>query len=271
VVGARRLALAFLFLVACRAAADAPAPDELRTKAEAAFHDGVQLSAKTPNDARQRFAASAALYEQLREAGVASALLYRDQGNAYFLAGDLPRAILAYRRGLRLVPNDLELWHNLGTARQEVKLPPPGTLGRPPVDHRPPWLPRLPEWILPVALGLYAAGCLAWARWWMVRRGRGLMMGGALFLLAALLGAALALEAWDDDRDRQRPLVVIAEEGVLLRRGNGQSYPARFETPLPRGAEGRLIHERGDWLQIELSGGEIGWVPRKYAVVDSTT
>ncbi len=96
-------------------------------------------------------------------------------------------------------------------------------------------------------------------------------MGGALFLLAALLGAALALEVWDDDRDRQRPLVVIAEEGVLLRRGNGQSYPARFETPLPRGAEGRLIHERGDWLQIELSGGEIGWVPRKYAVVDSTT
>jgi hypothetical protein len=62
---------------------------------------------------------------------------------------------------------------------------------------------------------------------------------------------------------RQGPLVVVAEDGVLLRRGDGLAYPPRYDTPLPRGAEARLRRERGTWLQIELSGGEIGWVPRE--------
>jgi hypothetical protein len=61
---------------------------------------------------------------------------------------------------------------------------------------------------------------------------------------------------------------VISDDGVLLRAGNGLSYPARSETPLNRGVEARLLYVRGDWLQIELGSGELGWVPREYALVD---
>jgi hypothetical protein len=70
-------------------------------------------------------------------------------------------------------------------------------------------------------------------------------------------------------QEQQHPLVVIADDGVLLRKGNGLSYPPRYETPLNRGVEARLLVSRGDWLQIELEGGEIGWVPREYARVDN--
>jgi len=51
--------------------------------------------------------------------------------------------------------------------------------------------------------------------------------------------------------------------GFLLRTGNGLSYPPRYETPLNQGVEARLLHARGAWLQIELSGGEVGWGPRR--------
>jgi hypothetical protein len=63
-------------------------------------------------------------------------------------------------------------------------------------------------------------------------------------------------------------VVVIAADGVLLRKGNGPSFPPRFDTPLNRGVEASLLYRRGDWLQIELSGGEVGWVPAGSAVVE---
>jgi hypothetical protein len=55
---------------------------------------------------------------------------------------------------------------------------------------------------------------------------------------------------------------------VVLRRGNGRSYPPRYPTPLNRGVEARRLFERGDWLQIELSGGEVGWVERAAILED---
>src|SRR5262249_22757717 len=87
-------------------------------------------------------------------------------------------------------------------------------------------------------------------------------------LLAAALGLAgtalLSQEIVAEQRryelDREQPLVVIAADGVLLRKGNGLSYPPRYETPLNRGVEARVLCARGAWRQIELAGGEVGWV-----------
>ncbi|MBY0528031.1 MAG: hypothetical protein K2R98_31830 [Gemmataceae bacterium] len=248
-------------------------PDELRVQAEAAFEAGVQQVATAPDEARQHFVRAARLYDQLRTQGSANAALYCNLGNAYFLANDLPHAILAYRQGLRLAPNDHELRRNLAYAREEVKFPPPGVLGRAPVDHRPPWLPRLPAWALFAALALYSLGCLAAMRWWMVRRGRWLLAAGGALAGAGLLQGALLYEMQEDRQVQRYPLVVIAEDGVLMRRGNGLTYEARYQTTLNRGVEGRLLFQRGNWVQIELSGGEVGWVPRQmdnktYVLVD---
>ena len=63
--------------------------------------------------------------------------------------------------------------------------------------------------------------------------------------------------------------MIIADDGVLLRRGNGLTYPPRYETPVNRGAEARLLVERGDWLKVELAGGQSGWVPLKYVLLDA--
>ncbi len=62
--------------------------------------------------------------------------------------------------------------------------------------------------------------------------------------------------------------MVIAADGVLLRRGDGLAYMPRYDTPVNRGVEARLLFARGDWLQIELAAGEVGWVPRRLVLLD---
>jgi tetratricopeptide (TPR) repeat protein len=239
----------------------------VEAEAETAFQGGLQLPEKSA-DARRLFRRSAEAYEKIRRRGADNADLYRNQGNAYLLAGDLPRAILAYRRGLRLAPNDRDLRRNLAHAREQVAHP-PGSVGRPPVDHWPPWLPRpVPGWLLAGVAVAYSLGCLALTRWLMWRRGRLLAAALVAFLAALLLGGWLAVERWRERRDTLQPLVVIADDGVLLRRGNGPSYPPRCEVPLSRGVEGRRLFERGSWLKIELAGGEVGWVPSGIALAD---
>ncbi|HTU23592.1 MAG TPA: tetratricopeptide repeat protein [Gemmataceae bacterium] len=242
---------------------------EVLERAETEFQEGMRLR-QDREQARPHFRNSAGYFDELRRRGVRNAALYRDLGNAYLLADDLPRALLSYHRGLRLSPNDRALRESLATARERVIYSPSGDLGRPRSDDRPPWLPHLPSaWLMLAAIPCYVLGCVSLTRWRMVRRG-GLLVGGALaLLLAGILAGWLMIRA-EEQREREaHPLVVIARDGVQLRRGNGEAFPTRYETPVNRGVEGRLRFERGGWVQIELSDGEIGWAPRAAVLVDA--
>jgi hypothetical protein len=242
---------------------------EVAERAEAEFEEGVRLR-QTGEKARPHFRDAAEYFEELRRRGAGNALLDRNLGNAYLLAGDLPRAILSYRRGLRRTPNDLALRECLMEARQRVVYPQSGGLGRPRSDPRPPWLPHpRAEWLVITAAISYA---LAWAcltRWLMVRRGRLLSVALVALLLAGLLTAWMIYRTHEKQEQDTHPLGVIARDGVLLRRGDGWTFPPRYDTPVNRGVEARRLFERGGWVQIELFGGEIGWVPREAVLVDA--
>jgi len=221
-----------------------------------------------PSRARRSFRNAAEAYERLKRQGCHNAALYRNQGNAWLLAGELPRAILAYRQALRLAPNDTSLRHSLGYARNQVVSSPPNQFARPPAASWSWWFPRLG---LSVYLVLaFAPYCMAWlcfTRWWMSRRRSLWMAGGALSTTALLLAVAFVVEYRQTEQDSLHPLVVVAENGVPLYKGNGESYP-RFETALNQGVEARLLFDRDNWLQIELAGGVVGWVRREYVIVD---
>jgi hypothetical protein len=257
-----------LTLLARVAETPADSDAQVLATAEMAFQAG-RARPDEPAGARASFFQAAEAYEELRRRGADNAALYSSLGNACALAGDLPRAVLSYRRGLRIAPSDRRLQEGLAFARSQVAYPPGSTLGRPPVDQRPPWLPRVPSaWYVACALVAHALGCVGLARWWITRRRRLLGLSAVAFLVALLLFAGLAAEEWRDADFANRPVVVVADDGVLLRSGNGLRYPPRSDTPLNRGVEARLLFVRGAWLQVELAGGEVGWVPREYALVD---
>jgi hypothetical protein len=242
--------------------------EALQAEAEGRFRSGLGLQDDVEK-ARLCFLECAELYEALRQRGAENAALDRNLGNAYLLGSDLPRAILAYRRGLARAPSDRRLQECLAFARSQVAYPTSDALGHPGSEGRPPWLPRLStSGSVTLALSAYVLGWFAAARWWMLRRGRALTITLMSFTAAVWLTAGLIAEELRDRDLAERPVVVIAEDGVLLRGGNGLRYPPRSETPLNRGVEARLLFTRGDWLQIELTGGEVGWVPGEYALVD---
>jgi hypothetical protein len=242
-------------------------PTELKDRGEAAFADGIRHR-EDPDVARANFRVAAACFEEIRRRGASNPLLYRNLGNSYLLAGNLPRAVLAYRRGLRLAPGDQDLITGLESARERVTYPPGGRLGRPGPSGQASWLSRVGgDWLIGGAVLFYFAACVSLTRWLMTRRA---------WLLATMLisiACATALTAVAVREAKNVPagsLVVIADDGVLLRRGDSLNYPPRYESTVNRGVEGYLLNQRGSWCQIELSGGEVGWVMDDYLLIDES-
>jgi len=60
--------------------------------------------------------------------------------------------------------------------------------------------------------------------------------------------------------DRWRPRGVIIENGVVVRKGNGDGFEPQFQESLGEGVEFRILDRRPNWLQIELPNGRSGWI-----------
>ena len=75
------------------------------------------------------------------------------------------------------------------------------------------------------------------------------VVGGVGWLVAGA-GRCMRCTGSGGGRRRSRS-AVVAVDGVMLRMGNGESYPPRIEAKLPRGAEVRVVGQRG--------GGRSSW------------
>jgi tetratricopeptide (TPR) repeat protein len=248
---------------------DSPSDDDLDVlnRAETAFLAGV----KSPGTALEtkQFHQAAECYEELHRRGVHSSALFMNQGNAYLLAGNVPEAILAYRRGLRLNPDNRQVRANLAFARDQVVYSSADNFARPPESYWPPWLPRLTVqstfWLTFIFYALAWIG-LAW-QWMMPLESRRWIIWVAV-AGTALFGVVFALQMRAERSESEHPVVILAADQTYLQKGNHSLYPRADDTPLNRGVEARLVQFRGNWLQIELAGGQIGWVERDNALVD---
>ncbi len=243
--------------------------EELLRRAEEAFRQGVVVRTDQ-EQARPLFARAADLYEQLRRRGADNADLYRNLGRASLLADRLPEAVLAYRRGLRCAPQDRGLHVELEYARDQVHYPSPDRRGRPDDEPWPSWLPRVGGGLfLATGLGLYALAWCCAARALTAARPHLLGWAGLLLTLGLVAGGLWIYLRWRAASVDRYPIVVLTADGVSLRRGNGPTYPEHPTMPqLNRGMEAGLRHRRGGWLQIQLPGGEVGWVPTAAVLVE---
>jgi tetratricopeptide (TPR) repeat protein len=208
------------------------------------------------------FAGAVEAYEAVRSAGFESADLHYNLGNAYFKSGELGRAILEWERALVLAPGTPDATANLELARSIT------------ADAVEP-LPRF--W-------LFAA-----LSWWVRLVPRGL-------LIALVAGAWLVtcggvvLRVWARSPDARRLATWLAaaaaavvlvfgtnlgvrelrlgqpERGVIL----AASVPVRsapaeqddltlFE--IHEGTRVRIDQRTGEWAEVVLDDGKVGWVP----------
>jgi hypothetical protein len=259
--------------------------DHVLARARSAYREAMEAPAQSLAS-HQLFARAAGWLEILRRRGVNNRRLAVNLAQAYLLADDVPNAILASRRGLRLAPADPALRRLLDEARNQVDYPTYGAFAKPPVDDWPPWLPRLSSGTrLVLAFLSYGLACLLFTRWRMVRGGTWLSLVVIALGAALFLGGGLIAEQERASWGKAHPLVVVStDDKVVLHKGNGVRYPCYNATakiweeaddgippgatPLKPGVEAHVRFDKGDWLQIELTSGEVGWVRRSEVLME---
>jgi hypothetical protein len=252
-------AVLLLAVVPASPGESAATPDEsVLTAAEWAFAEGCGLKSDAAK-ARAAFARAAAAYDDLWRRGHTTPTLARNRAVCHRLAGDLSGAIVAYHDGLSVARADRPLRVGLEDARAAVAYPHGGALAR---ECRPRSATTIGTRMIAaeafaLAAGLWLVACLAAARYRMSRAPGWLGLAGLAAAGLLVLGGLWWHEARHAD---PRPLVVVAADTVL-RKGNADAYPPRLEGRLPAGVEARELTRRGGWVQVELAGGAVGWLP----------
>ena len=227
--------LLLLSALVCRAADAVPAFDQ----ANKLYEEG-------------KFSAAAEAYAKIIPAGNRSPAVLFNQGNAHFKAGQIGRAIAAYRSAGVMTPRDPDLRANLDFARQRVTGP---TL-RPAALRR--WTDSLTtnEWTLlaiaPVWLwfALMIAGQVRPA--FKPRLRNPLIVSGVAALIACgALGWIL------NARYNEQFVVVTARESVARFGPLAESQSAFTAAD---GAELLLLDAKDDWVQVSDGAKNSGWV-----------
>lgn len=241
--------LALVLAVLGVMAGPAVAQDEIVARGNAAYQEGD-------------FAAAVEAYEAVLESGYRSAGLEYNLANAYFKSGELGRAILHWERAARLAPGDQDIQANLDLARSLT------------VDAVEPlprfWLSSVVDWwigLLPagwlraiVALGWIALSSGVVLRIlarsaWAPSVGRGLVVTGTLLVL--LFAPAMLMRETG---------VGMPDEGIILADAvQVRSAPSADDDltlfEIHEGTKVRIDQRTGEWLEVVLEDGKVGWVP----------
>lgn len=222
---------------------------------EALFAEGNRLYREG------EFAGAIASYRSVAEGGFESAALYYNLGNAHFRLGETGPAVLNYERALRLDPGDDDIRANLALVNQRLQ------------DRIDP-LPRF--WLLSAF------------DWWMGLMPRGLLkaivaacyllLGAAVVLIVlrrpagwrgtlrrfacaaaastVLLGGTLLVR--ETGLGRPGEAVVMAAEARVLNAPSEDAGLTLFT--LHEGTKVRIDRRAGEWAEVVLADGKVGWL-----------
>lgn len=214
----------------------------------------AQFDAANKLYAQNKFAEAAMAYEQIIAGGSVSPALYFNLGNANFKAGQLGRAIAAYRDAQELSPRDPDVRANLQFARNRVQGP------RVTPARWQTWLASLTanEWAtvstvaIWVTLGLLIVRCVRPA-WKPALRPWTLASGIAALVIFA--GARLAIH-----QSNGRFIGIVTVADATIRNSPLDEAPSAFT--VHDGAELRVLDHKDEWLQVTDDNRRFGWVKR---------
>ncbi|MGB7325195.1 MAG: BatD family protein [Rubripirellula sp.] len=214
----------------------------------------------TAGSTKQSFAQAAQMFEAVVDSGVVNDRLFFNLGNAAFQAGQQGKAIAAYRKALRIDPENTIYHDQLKLADPQKKA---NSLSEraewfndaalrlvPPAAMR---VAALGAWSLGWAVAaatLLHGGSTRWKRW-----GRGVAV--VLATVSVVFGASYAV--------RVLPLVndgtaVLVSNDVAVREGDGQEFAVTEQLEDAAGELTEVVARRGGWTHIRRSNGVQGWV-----------
>ncbi|HEU6447429.1 MAG TPA: tetratricopeptide repeat protein [Verrucomicrobiae bacterium] len=244
---------------------------------------GKIFAANVPDDfstanklyAEGKFSDAANLYKKILASGQTSPNLLFNFGNAEFKAGNLGKAIAAYRRAELLAPRDSEIRANLDFARKQVQGP---TVSE---SRWQDWLGQLTlnEWAILAAIAfwltfiLLAAKQIKAAQVSSLREKQNNFTGKmpALFLrraificgaLAILFGVATGLQTAEHFSNQS---AVVISNDIVAKSGPFDDAQKTFS--VRDGEEFLVLDHHDNWVQVDDGSGKIGWLQLKQVEV----
>ena len=275
---ARRLVLLVLAtpLPVFAAATESPArPQDLAVDAEQPVAADQSMAAELPTADRAvpadlyqegnrlyqegDFDGAAARYEAVLAAGMESAALHYNLGNAHFRLGRLADAVVAYERAARLDPGADDARANLALVAERLQdriepLPRFWLLAA--FDW---WMRLLPRGVLDAAAGAsYALLGAALVLLVLRRRRRAAVRRSAYAFAVAFVVLGATLLARETGFGRADEAVVLAAEVRVLSAPSTEGGLTVFT--LDEGTKVRIDRRSGDWAEIVLADGKVGWL-----------
>jgi hypothetical protein len=207
-----------------------------------------------------KFAEAARSYESLLAQGVRSFSVYYNLGTACFRAGQLGRAVAAFRQAETLSPRDANLRADLQFVRKKVN-----GEDKSPVPLWQSWFTwlTLDEGAMLAAVALWVWFALLAAREAkpsLRKRLSGFTLAAGVFTV--VLGACLAISVYV--REGGVSAVVVVREAVVR---FGPLEEAQTAFHLGDGSEVSVRDAKDNWLQVRDSSKRIGWVKRDQVVL----
>lgn len=199
-------------------------------------------------------------YEQLLQEGYRAADLYYNLGNAHFKAGHIAAAILNYERALKLAPDDEDTRYNLRIANLQVvdKIE-----TMPAVFYRR-WINSISGWCGPDTWSAWLIG-LSWLLasiifGFIITRSPGwkkvLFLSGVMVLFITLV---VTLAGRESNRQVSRhDEAIILSPSVYVKSSPDEKGNDLFI--LHEGTKVSLQDQVGNWQEIRLANGTVGWV-----------
>ncbi len=245
----KRLWIVLFLCSMCVSITTAQTGTEALQQAEIAYNDGDYQQAIT-------------LYETVIANGAHNSEIYFNLGNAYYLADDLGRALLNYRRAHVLNPRNSDIDFNLTRVRgQRIDIQGDETAVFDTLAALTSGTLTVAElgWI---ALGIWSGGFILLAlyirriQWHETLRVPLIIIGTLVIMSVILLSSRLYVE-------HSRPAAVIVAPAVLVRSGPGENYLQHFQ--IHAAAEIRILEIRDGWIRFTLPDGRQGWIPQASA------
>ncbi|MGI9628658.1 MAG: tetratricopeptide repeat protein [Longimicrobiales bacterium] len=210
------------------------------------------------------YAGAIGAYQAVLDEGFVSAELHYNLGNAHFRNGSPHLAVLNYERAARLDPGNSDVVENLRLARLQLAdriEPLPRFFLLTFVDW---WIRLVPRSLLIALTSIaYLATGVGLASWVLGRpRGWGKSVRRLSYvfgLMALLLGGTLLLR--ETRLGAPTEAIVMAPEVSVLSAPSADGGLTLFS--LHAGAKVRIDQTSGEWVEVVLQDGKVGWLPQQ--------
>jgi tetratricopeptide (TPR) repeat protein len=200
-------------------------------------------------------------FERIIDEGqVKNAKLYYNLANAYLLHDELGKAILNYRRAVKLDGSDENIKKNLAFARSK-------RTDKVVIKTEKRVLQTLFFWhydfsiqtkflLMCIFFGIICLSSTA-----ILRFGRNSSFLTVIIICSIITVCLFTSVIIESGNQKSTINGVIIVNEITARQGDGQNYPESFKESLHEGTEFELLERRPQWFHIKLSDDSDAWIP----------